>query len=108
MVGVVTMPGPWTTRPGSSAVSSNTGVSTESSTPTKWQRRDAIGLARLASPAGSEASNSTVSPSTYDATRVVVKELREQYSFEPQLIEGFVRGAAILRDHRHPCRYAEP
>jgi TonB family protein len=36
-----------------------------------------------------------------EGTRVVVKELKEQYRFEPQLIERFVRGAAILQDLRH-------
>jgi serine/threonine-protein kinase len=37
-----------------------------------------------------------------DATRVVVKELRDQYRFNQQLIERFRREATILQDLRHP------
>jgi TonB family protein len=40
-----------------------------------------------------------------DATtgaRVVVKQLREQYAFDTQLVDRFLRGATAVKDLRHP------
>ncbi len=35
-------------------------------------------------------------------TRVVVKQLREQYAFDKQLMDRFLRGATAVKDLRHP------
>lgn len=35
-------------------------------------------------------------------SQVVVKQLRQQYAAEPQLVERFIRGATVLKDLRHP------
>jgi serine/threonine protein kinase len=37
-----------------------------------------------------------------DGMRVVVKELKEQYQFDRQLIDRFLRNAVILQELRHP------
>ena len=39
---------------------------------------------------------------TTDGTRVVVKQLREQYVFDKQLVDRFLRGATAVKDLRHP------
>ncbi|HVQ14421.1 MAG TPA: serine/threonine-protein kinase, partial [Vicinamibacterales bacterium] len=39
---------------------------------------------------------------TATGARVVVKQLREQYAFDRQLVDRFLRGATAIKDLRHP------
>jgi TonB family protein len=67
------------------------------------QPGDQIGAYTIVSMIGSGGmSDVYLAEETGTQSQVVVKQLRQQYAAEPQLVERFIRGATVLKDLRHP------